>query len=442
MLKTAYISNFYSRFNKILDFSKLPENFSVRDYIYPVCSIHGAVKGLAGSISRWGCPECRKESTRKRKHQYLLDKLYKRGGNEYIYLSVSANTRMHDKILIKHSVCEKEFKQKVFSHLNGQGCPYCAEIRIAESHRLGKIEIIRRCKESVKHSTIDYNKSIITESVKIEDNILLYCNVHGFFEQNLAGHLYAEQSCPFCGYERNSINGRIGKIRFIKIAIEHHGVNAFDYSSIPEDIKITDRVPIRCRKCNSLFYQIAREHLRSSGCPHCGRHYPRWENDLFDVIKNTLHLDVIQHYTGWDGNITRGKEIDIFIPSLRRGIECNGVHWHSSDKTNPSPKPIDYHKNKQLLARNKNIQLFFIWDDVDFNVNVEKVRKVLLSDYQAEPYKIESGIYYYEKDLCPTIDLASKELIFIQDIGPRPKYRYYYGQSRLTYDSGLWAFRK
>lgn len=52
-----------------------------------------------------------------------------------------------------------------------------------------------------------------------------------------------------------------------------------------------------------------------------------------------------------------GKEIDIYSPKLKLGIEFNGNYWHSE-----LFKEQNYHQEKSLLAKEKNIFLIHIWE--------------------------------------------------------------------------------
>lgn len=62
--------------------------------------------------------------------------------------------------------------------------------------------------------------------------------------------------------------------------------------------------------------------------------------------------------------ILKGKEIDIHLASLNKGIEVNGEHWHSdsqvSRKTNHKTAE-SYHKEKVKLSKSLNIELAFVW---------------------------------------------------------------------------------
>jgi len=49
-------------------------------------------------------------------------------------------------------------------------------------------------------------------------------------------------------------------------------------------------------------------------------------------------------------------ELDIFIPQLQIALEYNGIYWHKN-------KNINYHINKTILCKERNICLIHIWED-------------------------------------------------------------------------------
>lgn len=107
-----------------------------------------------------------------------------------------------------------------------------------------------------------------------------------------------------------------------------------------------------CKKCNFIFNDfLAAGHLPS--CPQC---YPRdWirsksEKEIFESIEITEK----EHS---NRNII-GKELDIYLPTLKLAIEYNGVYWHSEQKG----KDKYYHFNKTLLCENNGIKLLHIFD--------------------------------------------------------------------------------
>ena len=78
--------------------------------------------------------------------------------------------------------------------------------------------------------------------------------------------------------------------------------------------------------CNNEFD----DNLYSGNIPRCLVCYPhvrfksKIETEIFDFLKQHI-FDIKRH----DRSILNGNEIDIHIPSLNLGIECDGVYWHS-----------------------------------------------------------------------------------------------------------------
>lgn len=63
--------------------------------------------------------------------------------------------------------------------------------------------------------------------------------------------------------------------------------------------------------------------------------------------------------------ILDGKEIDIYIPALKIGIEYCGIYWHSSNinAAKGHPKNHNYHYNKMLIAQEKGVRLVQIFEN-------------------------------------------------------------------------------
>lgn len=70
--------------------------------------------------------------------------------------------------------------------------------------------------------------------------------------------------------------------------------------------------------------------------------------------------------------ILKGKELDIYIPSLKIAIEYNGVYWHSE----AAGKGSEYHYNKWRDCHEAGIQLIQIWED-EWNRDSEMIKNFL-----------------------------------------------------------------
>ena len=77
------------------------------------------------------------------------------------------------------------------------------------------------------------------------------------------------------------------------------------------------------------------------------KRFSSYEEDLRKIIKDEYICNK---------NI-EGKELDIYIPSKKIGIEFNGNYWHGELN-----KPINWHKDKSLYFEEKGIFVYHIWE--------------------------------------------------------------------------------
>lgn len=90
-------------------------------------------------------------------------------------------------------------------------------------------------------------------------------------------------------------------------------------------------------------------------------HRSAYENELVTWLKKDLGVTNIETS---NRTILDGREIDIYLPDYKLGIEFNGEFWHSDQ----NPKYSDHggrstkHQEKSLLAEEKGIFLFHIFE--------------------------------------------------------------------------------
>jgi len=120
-------------------------------------------------------------------------------------------------------------------------------------------------------------------------------------------------------------------------------------------------------------YKVKTGHTTSCGCKHvqfCGS---RGENEIRDYLVS-LGTKVEQH----NRTILDGKEIDLYLPDFNLGVEYNGSAFHSTVNNPFENKHKFYHRDKFVLAKEKNIHLISIFD-VDWQKNSEKIKMYLKS---------------------------------------------------------------
>lgn len=131
-----------------------------------------------------------------------------------------------------------------------------------------------------------------------------------------------------------------------------------------------------CDKCTNKQYNINSEvyfHRIYNGIETCTRLLPVSPNiSSIEIFIRDILDEYDINYRCNVKDIIAG-EIDIYIPSHKLAIECNGCYWHSTELKNSS-----YHINKFKQCRDKNIQLLTIWED-QVKIHSEIIKSILLS---------------------------------------------------------------
>jgi hypothetical protein len=117
-----------------------------------------------------------------------------------------------------------------------------------------------------------------------------------------------------------------------------------------------NKYKFECIKCKKIFDDCL-EDGDLPRCPSCFRGRSWFENEVYDYIKTLLSTDIIEKNCR---NILNGKELDIFIPSKKIAIECDGLFWHSEIF---GGKEKQYHIEKTNKCENKGIKLIHIFED-------------------------------------------------------------------------------
>ena len=173
------------------DYSKV-EYVNARTKVCIICPEHGEFRQTASEHLRGqGCPKCaqekKKDSSLTSTTEEFIRKAKEVHGDKYDYSKVKY-VNVRTKVCI---VCPEhgEFQQIPSNHLNGQGCPKCAQ----EKHNSTTEEFIRKAKE-VHGDKYDYSK---VEYVNAYTKVRIICPIHGDFEQNAHSHLNG-RGCPKC----------------------------------------------------------------------------------------------------------------------------------------------------------------------------------------------------------------------------------------------------
>jgi hypothetical protein len=130
-----------------------------------------------------------------------------------------------------------------------------------------------------------------------------------------------------------------------------------------------------CSKCkkefnisSKLFNQ--RNRFDIEPCLNCNpnNNDSFFESSICDFIKENYDGEVKDKCRDF-----KKYEIDVYLPELSIGFECNGLWWHSERY-----KENSYHKSKNDFFKEKGIQIIHIWED-DWKFKKEIIKSRVLN---------------------------------------------------------------
>ena len=314
-----------------------------------ICPIHGEFKQRPDiHLLGHGCPKCTDNS--------LTTEIFIKKANEihcFKYDYSKSDYKGYDIPLRIICPIHGEFMQKPHYHLSGSGCQECGKIKSDESKRKNINQFVEEAKR-IHSNKYDYSE---VEYVDSKSYVYIICHKvdeitgkeHGGFWQPPDDHLQGK-GCPICSgrYLSNTEE-------FIRKAIEIHG-NKYDYSK-SEYINSKTDICIICPE-HGEFWQTPNKHLNGQGCPKCGIHLSKGEEEIYDMVVSILgENNVVRN----DREVLEGKELDIYIPSKNLAIEFNGLIWHSDYGIRGKDKY--YHLNKTEECKKRGIRLIQIFED-------------------------------------------------------------------------------
>lgn len=185
-----------------------------------------------------------------------------------------------------------------------------------------------------------------------------------------------------------------------------------------------------CDDCKQNFiinkpHLYIRRKLEMVICTNCNKPTDRssyMENNVSKFIKENYSGEILHNKRF----MLKDREIDIYLPELKLGIEFNGLYWHNETK-----KPIDYHYDKTIRSEDVGIYLIHIYEDdwlykqdiVKSNIlkilnKCEKIDsnnlKIINVDYTTSLNFLKENSLYYFKDFDVSLGMYDKDnLIYI-----------------------------
>ena len=273
--------------------------------------------------SKQGCKQCAHERIgmlSRLSQEEFIQRANEVHGDFYSYNKV-AYRDSHCRVTITCPI-HGDFQQLPYQHLNGHGCKKCAAALTIEKEKITLDEFITRAR-ACHTIQYDYSKVVLNGA---QEKVCIICPEHGEFWQVVNTHLRGHD-CPKCGYIENSLKRTKPLEKFIDDARKVHG-DKYDYSETVY-INAKQKLAIRCKAHNMIFWQKPNAHLNGNGCPICSQSH--LEADVLRLLRSQKILYEVEKAFDWlvyKGNMF----LDFFLPEYSVAIECQGEqHFRPCD---------------------------------------------------------------------------------------------------------------
>lgn len=152
----------------------------------------------------------------------------------------------------------------------------------------------------------------------------------------------------------SKVNKKHGFERLYNRLVKNGFIPLFDIHSYTDT---SQKYPFSCQKCGHEYMG----NIDDGDFPRCPKCYPKYrskgEIELYDYV-TSLGIKCIMNDRSVISDVTKNKELDIFIPEKKIAIEYDGIFWHNSDR-----KGKYYHLEKTEACEKKGIHLIHIFED-------------------------------------------------------------------------------
>ena len=321
-----------------------------------------------------GCPICAKEKLAKAQKRNLMEQIHKYGslGSEYPELVKEWDHEKNENSPYDFlsgsnksafwicSKCGYKWNARIANRVKGVGCPKCAK----EIQKKNLLENLIAEKGSLKDNAPeiaaewDYKKNdtLLPENVMLNTNKSVWwvCKECGYSWKTSVANRAMGRGCPKCALIQRGISSStpIEGVNDLlsqapKLAMELHPIKNGDISA--KDLARSSNKKVWwLGKCGHEWQATVGSRYEGRGCPCCLKEfkisYP--EKAIFYYLRKYLNCTVEENYKAdW----LCGKELDIYIPSIKLGIEYDGSNWHKDTKSDESKNKICKDNHVELL---------------------------------------------------------------------------------------------
>lgn len=255
--------------------------------------------------------------------------------------------------------CGHEWEAQIKSRNNGRGCPYCSGRLVLT----GFNDIATTNPEIIKEWDFERNTDVAPESISANSHkkIWLKCEKGHSWETSPNKRIGLNRGCPYCSHNPRVLSGYNDlQTLFPELAME------WDYEKndiLPSEVTSSSNKKVwwKCPKGHKWKTSV-NHRADGSGCPICskGAQSSLPEQTVFYYVKKA-YPDAIHRYKDIFPN--RRMELDIYIPSIRLGIEYDGEVYHKGEKK------LKQDNEKARICKESSICLIRIKEDPNSNAS-------------------------------------------------------------------------
>lgn len=265
-------------------------------------------------------------------------------------------------------LCDKghEWEARIASR-QLSSCPYCKGNKVIKN--VNDLKTTHPLLFNEIHPTKNVN--IISANIKAGSAIQIWwtCENNHEWKATVSSRALAGKGCPYCS-NRKVLPGRNDLASQAPHLLKEFN-KKLNRGIDPTQIVASSYTKVWwiCEKGHEWQTTPAHRFVRNQGCPFCSNQVSTPEKEIYEYLKK-LNIEMV---TSCRTILPSGKEIDIYCPNEKIGIEFNGLYWHSEQQGKDSL----YHYNKWFEAKQQGIQLIQIWED-DWNDKKSLVLKTLI----------------------------------------------------------------
>lgn len=291
-----------------------------------------------------------------------------------------------------------------------QNCPYCSGRKASEKNSL--LSFIEKNGEYGERLRKEYSPK---NELRLDEicygshkKILWKCSICKKEWRTILKHrtIINKSGCPYCSgnkvSELNSllsfieVNGKFGEQLKKEFSPKNElGLEEVSYGS-------DKRVIWKCSICKKEWEtSISYRTISKCGCPYCNRKGTSFPEQLiFYILKRELDTHEV-----FNRDKSEGREIDIYIPSLKFGVEYDGWIWHK-DKQEEDNKKHQFFKERGLdiirIIGKADDEPVGVECNLEYNItkDLELIEaREYIKDYLYEHYNIEINISMTEDEI-------------------------------------------